>query len=141
MKTPKTSRRATKKGRTVSSTLQELPAMAAKIDDSLAYLEFTKRAFAPVARFNELAIRNVEQFARFQYEVLGDCVQTAIDQLNAVASTRDFGTLASRQAEIVNRAADKAGKRSQELVKLATESQTQFAKWVEDTTVSARKAA
>jgi phasin family protein len=120
---------------------QEISTMATKQQDAIAFLEFAKRAYAPTARFNELVVRNFEQAARFQYEVAGDVIQATIDQLNAAASTQDFGTLASRQAEIVNGMADKASKRSHELVKLATETQAQFASWVEDAVQVARKAA
>jgi phasin family protein len=109
--------------------------------DAFTYIDFAKRAFAPTVRFNELVIRNIEQTARFQYEVAGDLIQAAIEQLNAAATTKDFGTLASRQAEIANRLTDKASKRSHELVKLAAETQTQFANWVEETAQVARKAA
>jgi len=109
--------------------------------DSYTYLDFAKRAFAPTARFNELVIRNIEQTTRFHYEVAGDLIQATIEQLNAATSTRDFGTLASRHAEIMNRLTDKASKRSHELVKLATETQSQFANWVEEATQGARKAA
>ena len=106
-----------------------------------AYFDFAKRAFAPTTRFNELVVRNFEQAARFQYEVAGDLIQATLEQLNVAASTKDFGTLASRQAEIVNRLTDKASKRSHEFVKLATETQSQFANWVEEAAQVARKAA
>lgn len=109
--------------------------------DSLTYLDFAKRAFAPTVRFNELVVRNFEQTTRFQYQVAGDLIQATLEQLNAAASTRDFGTLASRQAEIMNRLTDKASKRSHEFLKLATETQAQFANWVEETAQVARKAA
>jgi hypothetical protein len=41
----------------------------------------------------------------------------------------------------VNRLTDKASKRSHEFVKLATETQAQFANWVEEAAQVARKAA
>ena len=115
--------------------------MANKQQDSYTYLDFAKRAFAPTIRFNELVVRNIEQATRFQYEVAGDLVQATLEQLNAAASTKDLGTFASRQAEIMNRLTDKASKRSHELVKLATETQAQFANWAEEATQVARKAA
>jgi phasin family protein len=115
--------------------------MANKQQDSYTYLDFAKRAFAPTIRFNELVVRNIEQATRFQYEVAGDLIQATLEQLNAAASTKDLGTFASRQAEIMNRLTDKASKRSHELVKLATETQAQFANWAEEATQVARKAA
>jgi phasin family protein len=115
--------------------------MASKHQDSFSYLDFAKRAFAPTVRFNELVVRNIEQTTRFQYEIAGDLIQATLEQLNVAASTKDFGTLASRQAEIMSRLTDKASKRSHEFVKLATETQTQFANWVEEAAQVARKAA
>jgi phasin family protein len=120
---------------------QEIVTMASKQPDSFSYLEFARRAFAPTVRFNELVVRNFEQAARFQHEVAGDLLEATIEQLNAAASTRDLGTLAARQAEIVNRLTDKAGKRSHALVKLATDTQAQFAGLIEDAVQAARKAA
>jgi phasin family protein len=120
---------------------QEIVTMASKQQDSFSYLEFARRAFAPTVRFNELVVRNFEQAARFQHEVAGDLLEATIEQLNAATSTRDLGTLASRQAEIVNRLTDKASKRSHQLVKLATETQAQFAGLIEETVQVARKAA
>ena len=115
--------------------------MATRQQDSFNYFDFAKRAFAPTARFNELVVRNIEQTTRFQYEIAGDLLQATLEQLNAAASTKDFGTLASRQAEIVSKLTDKASKRSHEFVKLATENQAQFANWIEETAQVARKAA
>jgi phasin family protein len=120
---------------------QEIVTMASKQQDSFSYLEFARRALAPTVRFNELMVRNFEQAARFHHEVAGDLLEATVEQLNAAASTRDLGTLASRHAEIVNRLTDKASKRSQELVKLATESQAQFAGLIEEAVQVARKAA
>jgi len=115
--------------------------MATKQQDSFTYLDFAKRAFAPTLRFNELVVRNFEQTTRFQYEIAGDLIQATLEQLNVAASTNDLGTLASRQAEIVSRLTDKASKRSHEFVKLATETQSQFANWIEEAAQVARKAA
>src|SRR4030095_9302524 len=111
---------------------QEIVTMASKQQDSFSYLEFARRAFAPTVRCNELRVRNCEQAARFHHEVAGDLLEATVEQLNAAVSTRDLGTLASRHAEIVNRLTDKASKRSQELVKLATESQAQFAGLIQE---------
>jgi phasin family protein len=114
---------------------------SSKPQDTFSYLEFARRAFAPTARFNALMVRNFEQAARFQHEVAGDLIEATIEQLSVATSTRDLGTLAARQAEIVNRLTDKASKRSHELVKLATENQAQFAGLIEEAAQVARKAA
>jgi phasin family protein len=112
-----------------------------KHQDTFSFIDFAKRAFAPTTSFNALVVRNLEQTTRLQYAVAGDLIEATLEQLNAAASTRDMGTLASRQAEIVNRLTDKASKRSHDFVKLATETQAQFASWVEETAQAARKVA
>ena len=109
--------------------------------DSTAYFDFAKRAFAPASRFNALVARNVEQGARLQYALLGDWMQLTLDQLNAVSQAEDLGTLASRQAQIANRFAELSSRRSQEMLKAATDVQAEFAKWVEESIDESRKAA
>jgi phasin family protein len=109
--------------------------------DTHAYFDFAKRAFAPASRFNALVARNVEQGARLQYTLLGDWMQLTIDQLNAVSHAEDLGSLASRQAQIANRYAELSSRRTQELLKAATDVQSEFAKWVEESIDETRKAA
>jgi len=139
MKQRKSSRRRVSRAGAGNET--EIFDMATKQQDSFTYLDFAKRAFAPTVRFNELVVRNFEQTTRFQYEIAGDLIQATLEQLNVAASTKDLGTLASRQAEIVSRLTDKASKRSHEFVKLATEAQAQFANLIEEAAQVARKAA
>jgi len=109
--------------------------------DTHAYFDFAKRAFAPASRFNALVTRNVEQGARLQYALLGDWMQLTLDQLNAVSQAEDLGTLASRQAQIANRYAELSSRRTQEMLKAATDVQAEFAKWVEESIDESRKAA
>jgi phasin family protein len=116
-------------------------AMATRSKDTHSYFEFAKTAFAPAARFKALVARNVEQSARLQYALLGDWMQLTLEQLNAVAKVEDFGSLASHQAQIANRYAEVSSRRTQELLKVATDSQAEFARWVEDSIDETRKAA
>jgi len=115
--------------------------MPTRAKDSHAYFDFAKRAFAPASRFNALVARNIEQGARLQYALLGDWMQLTLDQLNAVSQVEDLGTLASRQAQMANRYAELTSRRTQELLKAATDVQAEFAKWVEESIDESRKAA
>ena len=115
--------------------------MPNRAKDNHAYFDFAKRAFAPASRFNALVARNVEQGARLQYALLGDWMQLTIDQLNTVSQAGDLGSLASRQAQIANRYAELSSRRTQELLKAATDVQSEFAKWVEESLDETRKAA
>jgi len=115
--------------------------MSAKQNDLGSYLDFTRRAFAPAARLNELAAQNIERLARFQYEIAGDWMQFGLEQLQATVGARDIGTLLSRQAEIGNKFAEKAARRQQDLAKISTDTQAGFARWVEDASAGATKVA
>jgi phasin family protein len=101
-------------------------------DEIGSYLDLARRASAPAARLNELAARNVERALRLQYELAGDWLQLAIDQMQASVSSRDLGTLLSRQAEVAGRFVEKASRRQQDLARISADSQADFARWVDE---------
>ena len=109
--------------------------------DPSAYFDFAKRAIAPASRFGALVTRNVEQGAKLQYAAFGDWMQLGFEQLNTVTKIEDLGSFASRQAKLANRFAEISTRRTQEFLKVATDVQAEFAKWVEDSFDEARKAA
>ena len=115
--------------------------MSARLDDLGAYVDFTKRPFAPMAKLNELAAQNIERLARFQYEIAGDWMQFGLEQMQATVGAKDVGTLLSRQAEIANKFAEKAARRQQDLAKISTDTQAGFARWVEEASAGVTKAA
>jgi phasin family protein len=115
--------------------------MAVKFDDFSAYTDFAKRAMAPATRLNETVAGHVERLARFQYEVAGDWLQFAIEQMQATAKAKDFGALMTRQSEIASRFVDKATQRQQALAKLTTEAQASLAHWADEATAVGRKTA
>jgi hypothetical protein len=94
--------------------------------------DFAERAFAPFASLTRSWAESVERGLRFQQAVAGDCFEFGVEHLRAAAAARDPGTLLARQAEINTKFGEQAGKRSQELLKLATEQQATVARWVED---------
>jgi phasin family protein len=98
------------------------------------YTDFSRRAFAPATRFNEVMVGNIERIARFQYELAGDLMQFSLDQLNATVKAKDLPTLLSKQREIATKFAEKATTRQQALAEMATESQAGLARWIEDAT-------
>lgn len=110
--------------------------MAVKLEDFGTYLDFAKRATAPVGRLNELAARNVERTARLQYDIIGDWMQFAVDQMHATVTSRDLGALATRQAEISSQFAEKIGRRQQDVARLAADSQADFARWVDEASLA-----
>jgi phasin family protein len=122
------------------ATRQEAP-MAIKLDDFSAYTDFAKRAFAPATRLNETVVGNFESLARFQYELAGDFMQLAIEQMQATVKAKDLGTLVARQSEIATKFVEKQTQRQQAFARMATDAQARMAKLVEETTAAAHKAA
>ena len=115
--------------------------MAIKFDDFNAYGDFAKRALAPATRLNETVAGNLESFARFQYELAGDFMQLAIEQMQATVKARDLGTLVARQSEIASKFVEKQTQRQQAFARMATDAQARVAKLVEEATTASRKAA
>jgi phasin family protein len=115
--------------------------MAVKFDDFSAYTDFAKRAFAPATRLNETVVGNFESFARFQYELAGDYMQLAIEQMQATVKAKDLGTLVARQSEIASKFVEKQAHRQQAFAKMATDAQARLSKLVEEAATATRKAA
>ncbi len=97
------------------------------------YVDFSKRMFTPAIRFNEIATKTLEQFARYQYELAGDYLNFGIQQLQSVAQTKDVGELVSKQSELASTLVEKLTKRSQDFSKIAADAQAGFTKWVDET--------
>ncbi len=110
--------------------------MAVRPEDFGSYLEFAKRAAAPVGRLNELAARNVERTARLQYDLVGDWMQLVVDQMHATVTSRDLGALVTRQAESASQFAEKVGRRQQDFARAAADSQADFARWLDESTAA-----
>jgi len=97
------------------------------------YVDFSKRMLAPAVRFNEMAVKTLEQLARYQYEVAGDYLNFGMEQLNTVTKTKDVGELVSKQSELASSLVEKLTKRSQDFSKIAADAQVGFTKWVDET--------
>jgi phasin family protein len=94
-----------------------------------AFLEASQKAVAPLLRFNELSARAVERAVRFQYEVAGDALNFALANLHTSTQAKDVASLMQKSAELANQFVEKQTQRSQDLVKLAGEYQTEFTQW------------
>jgi phasin family protein len=99
--------------------------------------DFAKRAFAPAIRFNEMFVGNVERVAKFQYELAGDLMELALEQMHATVKAKDLTTLMSQQREIATKFAEKSTKRQQAMAKLAADSQAGIASWFEEASAAA----
>lgn len=96
------------------------------------YSEMARRAMGPATRLNETVVAGVERIARFQYELAGDLLQFGLDQLNATVKAKDLPTLIAKQRELATKFVEKSQSRQQALAELATESQADLAKWIDD---------
>jgi len=113
--------------------------------DFSAFVDASKKAFAPAAKFNELTLQGFERVARQQFAFVGEMLEFSLQQLQLTTTAKDFNDLTARQIELSTQFAEKATQRSQDLVKLSTEHQAEMTKWfdqsVAETTKSVKKAA
>jgi phasin family protein len=113
--------------------------------DFTAFMDASKKAFAPAVKFNELTLQGFERVARQQFAFAGEVLEFSLQQLQVATSAKDFNDLTAKQIELATQFAEKATQRSQDLVKLSTEHQAQLSKWfdqaVSESTKTAKKAA
>jgi len=109
--------------------------------DFSAFVDASKKAFAPAAKFNELALQGFERVARQQFAFAGDLLEFSLRQLQLTTSAKDFNDLTARQFELTTQFAEKATQRSQDLVKLSTEHQAELSKWFDQTVTETSKTA
>ena len=118
--------------------------------DLNAWLETYKDTVASVAKAQQDGFRAIERFARFNYAVAGDYLESGLAQAKAALSARAaVGTqavadLLARQAELSNQLSEKLRARAQEFSTLAAEVQESVNAFAADATTRAtgtRKAA
>ncbi|MFZ2507549.1 MAG: phasin family protein [Steroidobacteraceae bacterium] len=110
-----------------------------------AFVDASRKAFAPAARFQELTLKGFERVARQQLAFAGEMLEFSMQQIQLTTTARDFNDLTARQADLATQFAEKATQRSQDLVKLTSEHQAEisklFDKTVAETVQTAKKAA
>ncbi len=99
--------------------------------DFNAFFDFQKRAFAPLAEFNEWAVRTAERAARHQYEVAGETLEFGLAQARAAAGAKDLQQLTAKQTQLATEFFGRQTARSNEWMKLATSTQSEIGKWME----------
>jgi phasin family protein len=91
--------------------------------------DMQNRIFSPFIRFNELAVRNFEQAARFGYEVAGDMLELTIAQARAASEAKDPAALVTRQSELAAAFMDRQSQRTNDWLKIATRAQSELTTW------------
>lgn len=99
-----------------------------------AFIEASKKALAPAVRFNELSAKAFERVARLQYDALGDFLNYGLAHLHLGTSVKDVPTFVQKSTELTHQFVEKQTQRSQELLKVASESQADFTQWMDKTT-------
>ena len=85
----------------------------------------------PFIDFNQIALRSFEQIARQGYAVAGEALELTIAQARAAMEAKDLPALANTQVELAKRFIEKQTERSQDLAKLATNTQAEMGKWAQ----------
>ena len=109
--------------------------------DFSAFIDASKKAFAPAVKFNELTLQGFERVARQQLAFAGEVLEFSLQQLQLATSAKDFNDLTTRQVELTTQFAEKATQRSQDLVKLSTEHQAEMKKLLDQNIADAAKTA
>ena len=97
--------------------------------DPNTWLETYKETFASFTKAQQDGFKALERFARFNYAVAGDCLETGLAHAKAALTARAaVGTqavadLLAKQAELSNQLSEKLRARAQEFSTLASEVQ------------------
>ncbi len=97
--------------------------------DFNAFMDASKKAFAPAVKLNELSAAAFERVARQQYAFVGEMLEFSLKQMQLASTARDLNDLTSRQIELSTQFAERATQRSQDLIKVSTENQAELSKW------------
>ncbi len=87
---------------------------------------FNESAFAPFAEFTKLTAETFEQVARYQYEVAGDLVEAGIQQVNLLGRVEKPEQLLQAEMDLGQSLGKKLGKRSEVLLKIASDAQSRY---------------
>lgn len=102
------------------------------------WLETYKETVASFSKAQHEGFKALERFARFNYAVAGDCLDTGLAQAKAALSARAaVGTqavadLLAKQAELSNQLSEKLRARAQEFSTLASEVQESVTSFAAD---------
>ena len=98
-----------------------------------AFIEASQKALAPALRFNEISARTIEKLARLNYEAFGDFLNFGLAQLQLGTSVKDVPALVQKATELTHQFVEKQTQRSQDFLKLASESQADYTQWLDTT--------
>lgn len=100
--------------------------MTVRANDSHTWFDSYRSAFAPVLRMQEEGLKVIEQLARFQYGVAGDCLESGLAQAHAALTAKSPAEFLAKQAELGSRFSEELRVRAQEFMTLASDAQGSF---------------
>jgi len=115
--------------------------MAVDFKDFGSFFEAGKDAWAPVVRFNQKAVTQVERLARLNYDVAGDYLGLALDQLKLASNPEQVKELPAKQVELLQAFGSTLSDRMHEYLSLGTEAQKEFDSLLQEASTLASKPA
>jgi len=97
-----------------------------KNDPFATMFNFNESALAPFAEFTKLSAKTFEQLARYQYELAGDLVEAGIEQVNLLGRIEKPEELLQAEMDLGQSLGKKLGKRSELLLKIASDAQSGY---------------
>ncbi|MDH3931460.1 MAG: phasin family protein [Chromatiales bacterium] len=97
-----------------------------KNDPFATMFNFNESALAPFAEFSKLTATTFEKIARYQYELAGDLVEASIEQAKLLGNIDKPEQLLQAEMDLGQALGKKLGKRSETLLKIASEAQQSY---------------
>jgi phasin family protein len=102
--------------------------------DPKTIFETFRNAFAPVLKAQQEGLKAIDRAGRYQYAVAGDYLEWTLAQAKAAVGAQTPAEMVSKQVELATKLSEKLRARVQELVTLATDTQTSFTQVVSEAT-------
>jgi phasin family protein len=92
--------------------------------DATALLETYRTAFAPALAAQQEAMKSFERLARYQYALIGDCLEWSVSQAQALATAKSPAEIVAKQTELGTKITEQLRGRVQELTTITSEAQS-----------------
>jgi hypothetical protein len=100
--------------------------------DPTAWFDAYRETFAPVYKWQQDGLKTLERFARFNYSVAGDYLESGIQQAQAAIAARSPSDFLAKEAEIGSKLGEKVSSRVQELMNITADAQGQFSQFASE---------
>ena len=92
--------------------------------DPKTIFETYRNALAPAIKIQQEGVKALDRVGRYQYAVAGDYLEWSLAQAKSAVGAQTPAEFMSKQVELATALSEKLRARAQELVNLATDSQT-----------------